>query len=269
MKKPTTITCIGAGNVATRLVVALHDKGLQVRQIISKHGQSAARLARLVNAPVHGHDMSKLDDESDFYLVAVKDDDIPVVLKDLPFCLTGDQVLMHASGSFNENELADYARHVGCFYPLQTFRKDIKTDLLHTPFLINGNDGETLQKIHTLASLISDHVKVYSFIDRHNIHVAAVIVNNFTNHLFTMTKSYCEKNQVDFNDLWPLIEEGIRNARRFGPENVQTGPAIRGDNTTITNHLRKLEGLPDLANIYKLLTVSIQNWHHHENPEGI
>lgn len=269
MKKPTTISCIGAGNVATRLVVALHDKGIPVRQIISKHGQSAANLARLVNAPLHGNELSELDDKSDFYLVAVKDDDIRVVLQDLPFCLTGDQVLIHTSGSFNENEMSGCARHFGCFYPLQTFRKDIKTDLMHTPFLINGNDEETLQKIHNLASLISDHVNVYSFADRQNIHVAAVIVNNFTNHLFTMAKSYCEIKQVEFTDLWPLIEEGIRNARMLGPENVQTGPAVRGDNTTIANHLRKLEDQPELANIYKLLTVSIQNWHHHENPEGI
>ena len=269
MKKPTSITCIGAGNVATRLLVALRDKGISVRQIISKHGQSAANLAKLVHAPLHGNDLSELDDKSDFYLIAVKDDDIEVILQNFPVCFTGNQILMHTSGSFNENEMAGFARHVGCFYPLQTFRKDIKTDLLHTPFLINGNEEETMSKIHSLAALISDHVKVYSFTDRQNIHVAAVIVNNFTNHLYTTAKSYCEKNQVDFNDLWPLIEEGIRNARRFGPENVQTGPAMRGDNTTITNHLRKLDAHPDLANIYKLLTVSIQNWHHHENPEGI
>lgn len=267
MEKPTTISCIGAGNVASRILTALYEKGILIRQIFSKTGHSAAHLAGMVNAAVYSDDLSLLDDQSDFYLVAVKDDDIPDILQHIPFCLTGEQILMHTSGSFDENIFSDYACNYGCFYPLQTFRKDIRTDLFNTPFLINGNDDNSRQKIIKLAALISDQVKVYSYNDRQNIHVAAVMVNNFTNHLLTMAKSYCQINHLNFNDLWPLIEEGIRNARLLGPENVQTGPAVRGDKNTITKHLRKLEDNPELANIYETLTVSIQNWYTHESSE--
>src|SRR5690606_5106312 len=119
-----SVTFIGAGNVATQLALSLKEKGCIIRQIISRHSISAEKLAKKVDALSYSCSLQDLDDMSDFYLIAVKDDDIPDILKLFPFCLTGDQVVAHTSGTFNEKKLHSVSRYFGCMYPLQTFQKE-------------------------------------------------------------------------------------------------------------------------------------------------
>ena len=44
------VVLIGAGNLATQLALALHDKGIQVKQVFSRKIESAKELAEKVNA---------------------------------------------------------------------------------------------------------------------------------------------------------------------------------------------------------------------------
>lgn len=62
---------------------------------------------------------------------------------------------------------------------------------------------------------------------------------------------------VPFEVLQPLILETIGKAIELGPENSQTGPAVRYDLNTIEKHLDLLSFSPDLKNIYDLITKSI------------
>ena len=43
--------------------------------------------------------------------------------------------------------------------------------------------------------------------ERLKLHVAAVIVSNFTNHLYAIAEEFCTSEHVDFNLLKPLIME--------------------------------------------------------------
>lgn len=267
--KPS-ITFIGAGNVATQLALAFRAKGCDILQIISKHTISAKTLAQKVNAGFFTDDISNLEDKADMYIIAVKDDDIPDILDGFPFCLTKNQLLLHTSGTFDEYALRNTARHWGCFYPLQTFQKEGVMDLSNTPFFVQANTSEAIEKLISFAGLISENVHLIPHAQRQKFHLAAVFSNNFTNHLWTLAKEYCENNQLDFNLLWPLINQGLDKAKNKGPENAQTGPAQRNDETTIQNHVKLLKDYAELVNIYQILTVSIQNRHNkHENPERI
>ena len=57
--------------------------------------------------------------------------------------------------------------------------------------------------------------------------------------------------------LNPLINETISKAIEVGPENSQTGPAVRNDKNTIEKHLELLSFSPELQKIYKEMTQSI------------
>ena len=93
---------------------------------------------------------------------------------------------------------------------------------------------------------------------RLRIHLAAVIVNNFTNHLYALAEQFCLKEEIAFDLLRPLIEETAFGISRMAPNEAQTGPAIRHDNTTIEQHLKLLESHPGLRNFYLAFTESIQ-----------
>jgi predicted short-subunit dehydrogenase-like oxidoreductase (DUF2520 family) len=93
---------------------------------------------------------------------------------------------------------------------------------------------------------------------RLKLHVAAVIVGNFTNHLYALTEEYCRKESLDFKQLLPLIWETASRIKDIPPKQAQTGPALRHDAETIHKHLELLKNHPQLKNIYVLLTESIQ-----------
>lgn len=93
---------------------------------------------------------------------------------------------------------------------------------------------------------------------RMKLHVAAVIVSNFPNHLYALAEDYCEKEGLDFKQLVPLIEETASRIKDISPKQAQTGPAIRHDKETLQKHIELLKEHPQLKNIYLLLTESIQ-----------
>jgi hypothetical protein len=88
--------------------------------------------------------------------------------------------------------------------------------------------------------------------------VAAVFVNNFTNHLYHLGNEICKEHQVPFDILKPLILETAQKIITLSPEEAQTGPAIRKDKKTIETHQVFLSNKNQL-NIYKTLTKSIQD----------
>jgi predicted short-subunit dehydrogenase-like oxidoreductase (DUF2520 family) len=261
MEAPKTISVIGSGNVATHLVKAWAAKGVSIRHIISKNKINADLLGEISCAQKTGDSLFDLDDLSDFYLIAVQDDHIEDIINSFPFCLTGNQIVLHTSGTFNEIKLAKIAKNYGCLYPLQTFSKTKEVDLKNTPFFITANENESLGLTTQLAEILSDTVIHKNHSDRQKFHVAAVFANNFTNHLFTISKDFCQKNDLEFELLWPLIEEGTQKAKINGPENAQTGPAVRNDKKTIQNHENLLKNEPDWLSLYQMFTHLIQKRH--------
>ena len=88
--------------------------------------------------------------------------------------------------------------------------------------------------------------------------MAAVVVSNFVNHLYSLAEDYCRKEGLDFKQLLPLIEETASRLKDTSPQQAQTGPALRHDSETIHKHIELLKAHPQLKNIYVLLTESIQ-----------
>jgi len=77
------LTCIGAGNVAWRLLIAMDKAGHKIEQVISKSEESAKALASKFGA-FYGTDLSKIYDLGDLVLIAVPDDQIKAVIEALP-----------------------------------------------------------------------------------------------------------------------------------------------------------------------------------------
>src|SRR5690606_16521859 len=95
--------------------------------------------------------------------------------------------------------------------------------------------------------------------ERRKLHLAAVIANNFSNHLYHLTEDFCRKESVDFGMLFPLISETVNGLKEQSPASLQTGPAVRNDLATIEKHLQTLGSYPGLASLYKMFSQSIRS----------
>ena len=75
--------------------------------------------------------------------------------------------------------------------------------------------------------------------------------------MYEIAKQICDRYNIPFQMLLPLIQETAQKVQYLSPSDAQTGPAKRNDLPTIKNHVHLLE--ESYKEIYHLLTTSIQN----------
>ncbi len=248
------IVIIGSGNVAAILGRKFIAAGHRIVQIISRNASDASSLAYEWDTESANY-MSLINRNADVYIIAVSDAALEEVVSQVK--LPG-RVVAHTAGSVSKDILKNVTDHYGVFYPLQSLRKE--TDHLpDIPIFFEGNDKVATQALQKLAQSVSFEKPIAADSDqRLKLHVAAVIVNNFTNHLYALAEKYCRDEGLDFHQLIPLIRETVQRLHTSSPADTMTGPAIRQDQETISKHLELLTNHPHLKKIYQLLTESIQ-----------
>jgi predicted short-subunit dehydrogenase-like oxidoreductase (DUF2520 family) len=250
------IVILGSGNVAAVLGRKFKAAGHTILQIVSRNASVASKLAYEWDTESTNYS-SIINRNADVYIVAVSDDAIDDAVADLQL---PRKVVAHTAASVSKDVLKNVSDHYGVFYPLQSLNKE-NVDLPEAPIFFDGSDEFTKKKLEALAISISpQHVSQASDDARMKLHVAAVFVNNFTNHLYALAENYCKKEGINFNELLPLIEETASRIKDISPSRSQTGPAIRNDEETIQKHLAILNSHPELKKVYEFLTSSIKGF---------
>ncbi len=248
------IVIIGSGNVATVMCRLLVKKGHTIIQVMSRSIDHARILANELD--VNYSDLNGQPDESaDMIILAVSDF---VVMEGLPHLHFNNKLIVHTAGSVSKDLLKGLSVNYGVLYPLQSLVKD-RAVIPDIPFLIDGNSDGVIQFIEDFAKTLSPIVQRVNDENRLKLHAAAVIVSNFTNHLFAIAEDFCKKENVDFDMLKPLIFETAHRIEHTSPSLLQTGPAVRKDIQTLDKHLRILTHHPKLRTTYLRLTDSIMN----------
>ena len=252
------LSVIGAGRVASQLASALHIAGVLVRNVYSRNSEKANLLAgRLASFALSGDLATAIHSlpSKSVYLVCVADDAIPSVCQHLDVL---EGLVIHTSGSIPLQHLAHSRTAV--LYPLQTFSPDRPLNLAEVPFFIEASHAEVLEWLYGFAHLLSPHIKEVSSDTRQWIHLLGVISNNFINHLLVEAEQLATDHGLPFASLHPLVLETIQKAFETSPSLAQTGPAARGDQTTIAKQQQLLtEHAPHLLPLYNLFTEAILN----------
>jgi predicted short-subunit dehydrogenase-like oxidoreductase (DUF2520 family) len=253
------VILIGSGNTATVLGRKMLKAGHVIIQVMSSNQTHAATLAEELRCS-YSDKLENISLQGDLYLLAVTDSALPDLSKQLRL---ENKIALHTAGSVPKNILQPVSKNFGVLYPLQTLHKEIKRNF-DIPLLIDASSADTLALVGdfagNFAGTISQNVHIASDDTRRKLHLAATIVNNFSNHLFALTEAYCRQQDVDFKLLIPLIEETAKRTEQFSPAQIQTGPSIRQDTKTLRAHLRLLENFSGLKKIYKIFTKSIQQF---------
>ena len=245
------VVIIGSGNVAHHLIEAFAKSAtVEVIQVFARQKESLIPLLDLYKITDNFDDLS----EADLYIISVSDDAIAKVSEQLSF---EKRLVVHTSGTVSINSL-DAKNRKGIFYPLQTFTKNKTVDFCQIPICIESENESDFELLKNVAESISNAVFKINSQQRKVLHVSAVFVNNFVNHLYQIANEICIENNVPFEILKPLILETANKVMTLSPKEAQTGPAKRNDTKTIDAHLDLLS-TENQATIYKTLTQSIQN----------
>ena len=243
-----TVVILGAGNVATHLIDAFSTThNVRIEQVYARRQKSLDGLSKEITTTT---DLNKLK-TADVYIIAIADDAISAFSSQLP---AADALVVHTSGSVSINALDSHQR-TGVFYPVQTFTKGTRVDFSAIPICIEAQQNKDLIILEALASSISNDTYFIDSEQRKNLHIAAVFVNNFTNHMYYLGHQLCNEHLLPFQILKPLIAETANKVSSTFPREAQTGPARRNDQKTIAKHLKQLS--KDYQEIYKTITKSI------------
>lgn len=246
---------VGSGNVAESLAraVAAAD-GLRLVQIFARNAERGAALAALCGT-AWSADPGTLA-AADLYLVAVSDRAVAEAVGALP--VPAGAVVAHTAGSVPLESLGRFARR-GVFYPLQTFTRGRAVDFAGVPCFIEGSDEAVCLQLEAFARRLGCTTYRADSARRRTVHLAGVFACNFANAVYGAAGRILAGADLPFDVLKPLIAETASKAvDAASPADVQTGPAVRNDLTTLDRHRAMLGPVSELRTIYD--TISRYIW---------
>ena len=254
------ISFMGAGRVAHHLAHVLSQHH-QIVQIYSRTLATAQTLATQVKATATMN-IEELSPEIDLVIIAVSDQAIASVIANVHQQLP-NVLIVHTSGSTDIEILAQIHARAGVFYPLQTFSLERQINWSDTPIFVEAKSEDDLVLLAELANQLSTRVYSYTSAQRLSLHLAAVFACNFSNYCYDMAKQIVDAQHVDFSLLYPLILETANKVLNNDPKQMQTGPAMRGDQNILNMHEQMLQKAQreDLKNIYQLMSQQILQSH--------
>jgi predicted short-subunit dehydrogenase-like oxidoreductase (DUF2520 family) len=249
-----TIILVGTGNLAWHWPEILAEAALQVAYVFGRDPVKTKELAERAGA-FAVTDKSELPlAENTLVILAVSDQAIEEMAADLK---APGRYIVHCSGSIP----VSVTQGGGVIYPLQTFSRKRKPNIHDIPFYITSDDEKLVQLLTQLARMISGKVERISDEQRLYLHLAAVVANNFSNHLIQLADDFLQQQGLSYTALMPLLQETIAKLYEMNPAEAQTGPANRGDDVVIEKHIQLLKNHPELQVVYSMLTQSIRDKH--------
>lgn len=267
-----TYSIIGYGRVGAALDAALNSVGGVCTGVFVS--RDAAKVCNLKSRPDVIESISDLK-SSDFVFLCVPDDAIEQVSSLLPVTIlqNGNSIVSHVSGSKPSSilsHLSDKSLLTAASHPLMTFKMDSEADTFKGIAVSLEGDPIAVEDLNGLFIRLGSNPIAVTPDQKKLLHLAAVITSNFMSslifHASNVLKSMDDEPiELVRSVLGPLMLKTVQNIINEGYPSALTGPASRGDFSTLEEHLTLLKklGMDDV--IYKELTNQILHFKKHNN----
>lgn len=238
------IALIGNGNLAWHLSEAFRAAGQAIH-------------AHLVHTPTTDlgwnthHTWDTMPGDIDMYLLAIPDGAITEVSKRI----APHKCVVHFSGGTSMNAIVQESRAV-C-WPIQTLTRGTRIDYFTFPVLFECSNDKTTNFLQASIMKVWGNWIAADNAQRMAAHMAAVIANNFTNHLQHIARQLLSEAALPTQLLQPMLHAHARLLDTYEPEQLQTGPAKRHDLDTIQRHIHLLQPHSDWKKLYEQLSEDI------------
>ena len=225
---------LGRGNLGSDLASLFHVKQIDFTSINS-------------------NELSLVDEKSVIWL-CIPDSAISALIDKL---IPKGCFMVYSSGALGMQD--EWKSQVGVWYPLYSFRKGFDLDWNEVPVFTESYSDRIKIYLESLNSKLGINAKELDSSKRIRLHLAAVFVNNFTNALLNAAEESLSDFSRDeiIDALLPIAKQTITRWPAAKASELQTGPAVRGDNDTIMKHLGQLSNMPEESKLYEAITQYI------------
>jgi len=213
------VLIIGAGRAGTSMATALTRAGISVDGPWGR-----------------GTNLREIPADVTTVIIATSDDAIGTVAARLP--VHPERVVLHLSGSLGVDVLRPHPRR-GALHPLVP----LPTTEIGAARLASGitfavaGDSEAwtlVQRLNGTAVEVRDE-------DRVRYHAAACVAANHVVALLGHVERIAQSAGLPLDAFLALTRAAVDDVEHFGPERALTGPASRGDWSTLDRHLEALD----------------------------
>jgi predicted short-subunit dehydrogenase-like oxidoreductase (DUF2520 family) len=250
------ISVVGAGRVGTAVAVLLSRAGHAIVAVAGRDATPARASTWLPGVPVVPPAEAAAD--ADVVLLGVPDDALRSVVIAIAIAITPGAWVAHLSGAAGLDVL-DPLAGVGArrlaTHPLQTFA-DVEGAVRALPgcwLAVTADDEAGFGMGEGLAEDIGAVPFRLRDDERGLYHAAAVFASNYVVATSGVAERLFAAAGVPdpLAAMRPLQEATLANVHRLGPETALTGPAVRGDASTIERNLTAIAATaPDLVPAY-------------------
>ena len=244
---------IGAGRAGRALTHALRVGGVDV---VGLHGRQPAEGITCGDWPASIESASVV-------LITVRDSEIDGVMRELLAAkLAAGAAVVHASGNAEPPALDLLRKHGhpgGTFHPLLPLTDPTRaTEQLHRAWIGIDGDEAARSVSRELAAAIGARVLEIPEGVKARYHAAAVFASNFPLVLLATAMKLLTSTGVPEDaarGAWgTLLVAAAENASAMGPAKAMTGPVARGDVETVRAHLGALSDVPEILELYRVLS---------------
>jgi predicted short-subunit dehydrogenase-like oxidoreductase (DUF2520 family) len=246
---------VGAGRVGAVLAAKFRAAGHPVVGVSGRSVASQLRVQTLLDG-VETLTPAEVVERADLVLIAVPDDALADVARELAAHVRPGHVVMHTSGRHGLAVLAPMvsagARAIA-FHPAMTFT-GTEVDLHRTcAFGLTALPGDRALA-ETLVAELGGSPEWIDESDRVSYHAALSHGANHLNTLVAQAREVLRAAGVEDPSavLRPLLTASLDNALAYG-DAALTGPVARGDVNTVRAHTENLAGHPDVLDTYMAL----------------
>lgn len=150
----------------------------------------------------------------------------------------------------------DWKANVGVWYPLYSFKKGFPVDWKLVPIFTEVEETDLKAYFSLLKKSLGVESLEINSAERRKRHLAAVFVNNFTNAMLQAAEETLmglTKEEIT-EALLPIAIQTVNRWASANASKLQTGPAVRNDEQTISKHLTELEDFPREKELYQSVT---------------
>jgi predicted short-subunit dehydrogenase-like oxidoreductase (DUF2520 family) len=261
----STITLIGAGNLAQALGPALRKAGYRVEQVVARNNPESMRRARALARKV-GAAAVQLEEAApaSHVIWLCHTDDALGSTAELLARNPGwkGKTVLHASGALTSDVLAPLKRagaHTASLHPMMSFVAGTAPKMSEIPFAVEGDKQAIAAAKQIVAKLGAEvfQIKKPSKVLYHAL-------GSFSSPLVVATLVTAERVgkaagltvQQTRKIMGPILQQTVSNYLQRGPAAAFSGPIKRGDLQTIRRHLKELEKVTLARDVYRALVRS-------------
>jgi predicted short-subunit dehydrogenase-like oxidoreductase (DUF2520 family) len=258
-----SVSIIGTGALGSVLARSFHRISWPVKSLYNRSPESLRKLVKETEVQKTGVFPSGKQDLGSLIFLTVPDRTIEEIAEKL--AATGDDfsttTVAHCSGSKSSaalKALQEKGAQTAAFHPLQTFIQTSQPSDFQDIYIdIEGND-KAVQLLKNIAVKLGAKSLQITPDAKPYLHAAGVMASNYLIALLASACQIAELGGVDKNvaqrALLPLMQKSLANISESDHLlNAVSGPVIRGDTSTIADHLKLLEQNPQLSSLYKKL----------------